>query len=118
MAIFPVELQSLVLSKLLPGAIGALLSCQFVPDGFSKPHRTFWSFISGCAVSYYIGGATIEYFQLTKTQLLPAVYFCFGLFGLTLVMNAMTELKPLVGALLRRRLNLDSTPQQPVGDEK
>ena len=99
---FPIESFQAALSKIVPGAIGALLSLQFLPPG-RKWYNTFWSIVSGCSVSYYIGGATIDYFHVVSGGLIaPAIYFCLGLFGLSLITNAMNEVKPALDGLRKR----------------
>lgn len=83
----------------LPGAIGSMLSLQFVPRSFRQSHGRWWagivSFVVGVAVSHYLGGATLEYFKIAAGSIMAqAISFCFGLFGLSLVTNAMAEIRP------------------------
>lgn len=94
----------------LPGAIGAALSLQFVPHSLKTRgvwHRIWmllFSFVLGSAVSYYVGGAVVEKFHLEASFLGQAVHFCFGLFGLSLVTNAMAEVRPTLISIRDRFL--------------
>lgn len=67
-----------VLVPLVPPALGALAGLPYAQN--QTPLQKVVSFVVGCAVGFYIGGAVAEYFDL-KSKGAIACGFLFGAVG-------------------------------------
>ncbi|MEX3555349.1 MAG: holin [Burkholderia gladioli] len=70
--------------KLLPAALGSLLSLKFVGQGLSIGQR-LTTFVAGTVVAYYVTPLVTVKFGIVATDLQATMGFLVGLFGLSLV---------------------------------
>ncbi|MEX3556629.1 MAG: holin, partial [Burkholderia gladioli] len=70
--------------KLLPAALGSLLSLRFVGQGLSIGKR-LTTFVAGTVVAYYVTPLVTSKFDITSPDLQATMGFLVGLFGLSLV---------------------------------
>ena len=95
------------LMKLIPAIVGALIGALAMkyPDGtsFGKKLATFAiAFISGVAVSHFVGAAIIAYFPGMDEVIYDAIKFALGVFGLTLVNNIISEMSLWMTSLRKK----------------
>lgn len=92
-----------LLAKIVPGAIGSLIALRFIGDGLSGRQKAV-SFVSGAAVSYFIGPLIVGWFRITDSGAQQAIGFLIGLFGLAITKELFKEINnaDFIGALKRR----------------
>ncbi|MBR7956149.1 holin [Burkholderia cenocepacia] len=94
-----------LLVKVVPGAVGSLIALRFIGDGLSARQKAV-SFVSGAAVSYFIGPLIVAWFGITDAGAQQAIGFLIGLFGLAITKELFKEINnaDFIGALKRRFL--------------
>ncbi|OXJ17383.1 holin [Burkholderia sp. HI2500] len=92
-----------LLAKVIPGAVGSLIALRFIGDGLSGRQKAV-SFVSGAAVSYFIGPLIVTWFGISDSGAQQAIGFLVGLFGLAVTKELFKEINnaDFIGALKRR----------------
>ncbi|HET8688156.1 MAG TPA: hypothetical protein VFM18_16095 [Methanosarcina sp.] len=96
-------------TKSIPSLIGSILAVLTMKFDESTPLSKritagVIAFISGIAISHYIGNAIISYYPVTDPMTQDAIKFCLGIFGLTLINNILAEINPWISAFRNKIL--------------
>ena len=95
------------LSKFFPSIVGSILAVwtmKFDPTTTLKAKFLAGgiAFISGIAMSHYIGDAIISFYPINDPMTQDAIKFALGIFGLTLINNILAEINPWVSSLRKK----------------
>lgn len=90
------------IAGIVPSAIGSALSLKFSGCRGSILEILIM-FVAGLCLSYYLGGATIEYFNIQHPSFVAdAVKLTWGLFGMGVVNQLYIQIPEIFSALRRK----------------
>lgn len=96
-----------VMLKFFPSVAGAFIAGLTIkyPENSTireKFYSFFIAFVSGVLVAHFIGEAIAANFADMTGVTLDAVKFALGIFGLTLINNLISEIKPWLDSLRKK----------------
>lgn len=96
-----------IFGKFLPSIIGSFLAVLTLQYDNTKPLSSrilsgIIAFITGVAVSHYVGSAIISVYPEISEIVADSIKFALGIFGLTLINNLINEIKPWMESLRKK----------------
>lgn len=91
----------------IPAAFGSALSLYLGKEKTALMSRVelLLVFIFGISIAHYLGGAAIEYSEISKTSIVAdAIKFTIGLIGMATLANVLTQIPMTVSALRKKYL--------------
>ena len=102
-----------VLTKFFPSIIGsflAVITMKFSPDVSLKTKLItgLIAFISGIAMSHYVGGIVIGIYPLLDPVAQDGIKFTLGIFGLTIINNVYDQINPWLTSIRKKILGAEN----------
>lgn len=93
--------------KFVPSIVGSILAVLTMKfdESTSVGKRItagIVAFVSGIAISHYIGNAIIAHYPITDPMTQDAIKFSLGIFGLTLINNIIAEINPWITSFRKK----------------
>ena len=102
-----------ILAKFFPSITGsflAVLTMKYSADSTTKAKifAALVAFISGIAMSHYVGEAIIGLYPTLEPVTQDGIKFALGIFGLTLINNILAEVSPWLTSFRKKIFGADN----------